>query len=244
VHDPRKRQTEAPPETGHTAEDGPRLDVVRQAYGWTFDKDGQLHGLISGDMGYEPAGMWLDHRTKVWADNERKREDEIDRLKAEVQRLTAERDAAREQFDTHVAWASEQEQQARAETWAVAVARLTEQVREWRAEAEAAGDRARAECALRREVEAERDASLATATEAAETVARLTAERDAERAHYQSTRWRLVDAARAQVWAEAIAVAQTVRYPDGMALSHSGESFNRGVDAVLAALRAAQERQG
>lgn len=38
------------------------------------------------------------------------------------------------------------------------VARLTEQVREWRAEAEAAGDRARAECALRREVEAERDA--------------------------------------------------------------------------------------
>lgn len=37
------------------------------------------------------------------------------------------------------------------------VARLTEQVREWRAEAEAAGDRARAEEALRREVEAERD---------------------------------------------------------------------------------------
>lgn len=92
------------------------------------------------------------------------------------------------------------------------VARLTEQVREWRAEAEAAGDRARAEAALRREVEAERDAALATATEAAETVARLTAERDAARLERDSVREQFdrhvewaseqEQAARAQVWAD------------------------------------------
>jgi len=131
------------------------------------------------------------------------------------------------------------------------VARLTEQVREWRAEAEAAGDRARAEAALRREVEAERNASLATAAEAAETVARLTAERDAARLERDSAReqfdrhveWASQQEreARAQVWAEAIRVVEAQREP----LAHG--DYERGRDhmhaQLLAALRAAQERQ-
>lgn len=205
------------------------------------------------------------------------------------------------------------------------VARLTEQVREWRAEAEAAGDRARAEAALRREVEAERDASLATATEAAETVARLTAlaylgdhhfpdltykarldevvgdlrkaeaERDdrirllmelkAERDTLDCTRreggdtrhcrldrkclrCRLEqaeaerDAARAQVWAEAVAVVEgdivnaepidvdpelVTNVHEGMITTQGGNSFPvssvRHIWKPAAALRAAQERQ-
>lgn len=76
--------------------------------------------------------------------------------------------------------------------------------------------------------EAERDAALATATEAAETVARLTAERDA---------------ARAQTWAEAIAVVERMpqaSLPD--TYSEDPDIISRS--EVLAALRAAQERQG
>lgn len=140
------------------------------------------------------------------------------------------------------------------------VARLTEQVREWRAEAEAAGDRARAEAALRREVEAERDAALATATEAAETVARLTAERDAARAQIRHCENCGGDYAvtglsstcgcevRAQVWAEAIAVVgqERERFTKGSDLStvYAQYSVRDSFDSVLAALRAAQERQG
>lgn len=137
------------------------------------------------------------------------------------------------------------------------VARLTEQVREWRTEAEAAGDRARAECALRREVEAERDASLATATEAAETVARLTAERDAARLERDSAREqfdRHVEWAsqqerevRAQAWAEAVAVVEQERerFTKGSDLStvYAQYSVRDSFDAVLAALHAKAQEQ-
>lgn len=137
------------------------------------------------------------------------------------------------------------------------VARLTEQVREWRTEAEAAGDRARTECALRREVEAERDASLATATEAAETVARLTAERDAARLERDSAREqfdRHVEWAsqqerevRAQAWAEAVAVVEQERerFTKGSDLStvYAQYSVRDSFDAVLAALHAKAQEQ-
>ena len=68
-------------------ETGPDLDVVKRAYGWTFDVDGQLCGLTAGDMGYEDARMWLDHRTKTWVDELSAFEDERIKIKAEITRL-------------------------------------------------------------------------------------------------------------------------------------------------------------
>jgi hypothetical protein len=43
-----------------TALDGVRIDVLTQAYGWSIDIDGELHGLVAGDMGYEPTGLRLE----------------------------------------------------------------------------------------------------------------------------------------------------------------------------------------
>lgn len=34
--------------------------VIDAAYDWTFDIYGELHGLVAGDMGYEPTGIKLD----------------------------------------------------------------------------------------------------------------------------------------------------------------------------------------
>jgi hypothetical protein len=33
--------------------------VLRRSYGFTLDDDGEVHGLVAGDMGYEPTGIKL-----------------------------------------------------------------------------------------------------------------------------------------------------------------------------------------
>lgn len=41
--------------------------VIDDAYGFTIDKDGEVNGLINGDMGYERTGIILDDVTKkIW----------------------------------------------------------------------------------------------------------------------------------------------------------------------------------
>lgn len=35
------------------------LAIASQAYGWTTAWDGELHGLVAGDMGYEGTGVNL-----------------------------------------------------------------------------------------------------------------------------------------------------------------------------------------
>ena len=35
-------------------------DVIDAAYDFTIFTNGELHGLIAGDMGYEPTGIKLD----------------------------------------------------------------------------------------------------------------------------------------------------------------------------------------
>lgn len=39
------------------------MDVIRKSYGFTIDCDGQILGLIAGDMGYEATGMFVDATT-------------------------------------------------------------------------------------------------------------------------------------------------------------------------------------
>lgn len=42
-------------------------DIIKAAYGWTIDIHGELHGLVAGDMGYEPTGIKLDGVTlEIW----------------------------------------------------------------------------------------------------------------------------------------------------------------------------------
>lgn len=42
-------------------------DVLVDAYGWTIDIDGELHGLVAGDMGYEGTGIKLNETdTAIW----------------------------------------------------------------------------------------------------------------------------------------------------------------------------------
>lgn len=38
---------------------GINFDVLRRSYGFTLDDDGEVHGLVAGDMGYEPTGIKL-----------------------------------------------------------------------------------------------------------------------------------------------------------------------------------------
>jgi hypothetical protein len=40
--------------------------IVAHAYGWTIADDGELHGLVAGDHGYEPSGLRLDSWTQEW----------------------------------------------------------------------------------------------------------------------------------------------------------------------------------
>lgn len=43
------------------------LGVLYLSYDWTLDAEGQLMGLIAGDMGYEATGLRLDEDTiKIW----------------------------------------------------------------------------------------------------------------------------------------------------------------------------------
>ena len=40
------------------------LDVIRKSYGFTIDINGQMCGLVAGDMGYEDTGMFVDDACK------------------------------------------------------------------------------------------------------------------------------------------------------------------------------------
>ncbi|HUH58158.1 MAG TPA: hypothetical protein VL020_06565 [Pseudomonadales bacterium] len=43
------------------------FDVIKNSYGWTIAVDGELHGLVAGDMGYEPTGIKLDADSlEIW----------------------------------------------------------------------------------------------------------------------------------------------------------------------------------
>lgn len=43
------------------------FDVLDASYGFTICTDGELHGLIAGDMGYEPTGIKLDCESlEIW----------------------------------------------------------------------------------------------------------------------------------------------------------------------------------
>jgi hypothetical protein len=37
--------------------------VIATAYGWTYDVDGEVHGLTAGDQGYEASGIKFDPPT-------------------------------------------------------------------------------------------------------------------------------------------------------------------------------------
>jgi hypothetical protein len=57
---------------------GLKIDVLLRSYGFTIDVDGQLCGLVAGDMGYEDTGIFVDdyckkaingeYTTKEWLD--------------------------------------------------------------------------------------------------------------------------------------------------------------------------------
>lgn len=70
THDPEH------PTTDHT-ENTISLDVIRRSYGWTLDNDGQVCGLVSGNMGYEDTGIFIpvDHITAWLTADHQKIED-------------------------------------------------------------------------------------------------------------------------------------------------------------------------
>ena len=42
-------------------------DVIDKSYGFTIDADGEVHGLVDGDMGYEPTGIKIGGDTlEIW----------------------------------------------------------------------------------------------------------------------------------------------------------------------------------
>lgn len=42
-------------------------DVIERSYGFTIDIHGEIHGLVNGDMGYEPTGIKIDGDTlEIW----------------------------------------------------------------------------------------------------------------------------------------------------------------------------------
>lgn len=58
------------------------MGTVARAYGWTLDKDGQVHGLVAGDQCFEATGIVLDEA-------------------AELKRMYALMDDIREQYERH-----------------------------------------------------------------------------------------------------------------------------------------------
>ena len=43
------------------------IGVINRSYGWTIATNGELHGLVAGDMGYEPTGIVLDADSlEIW----------------------------------------------------------------------------------------------------------------------------------------------------------------------------------
>jgi len=45
-------------------ESGLKLDVLLRSYDFTIDVDGQVCGLVAGDMGYEDTGIFIDDSCK------------------------------------------------------------------------------------------------------------------------------------------------------------------------------------
>jgi hypothetical protein len=46
---------------------GINADVIADAYDWAIDVDGELHGLVAGDMGFEKTGIKLNEDDiKIW----------------------------------------------------------------------------------------------------------------------------------------------------------------------------------
>jgi hypothetical protein len=39
------------------------MDVIQRAYAWTLSAEGEVYGLVAGDMGYEPTGIVVDADT-------------------------------------------------------------------------------------------------------------------------------------------------------------------------------------
>ena len=45
-----------------------KLDVIKQAYGWTISNDGEVLALVAGDEGYERTGIKIHiQHLKLWA---------------------------------------------------------------------------------------------------------------------------------------------------------------------------------
>lgn len=63
-------------------EKGINVSVLAAAYGWTFDVNGEISGLIAGDQCYEPTGIVVEDVKKIWDEHERMEKDlsEIARL--------------------------------------------------------------------------------------------------------------------------------------------------------------------
>lgn len=44
------------------------IDVINSAYGWTIGNDGEVWGLVAGDMGYEKTGIKIPiEDLEAWA---------------------------------------------------------------------------------------------------------------------------------------------------------------------------------
>lgn len=61
---------------------GINVSVLAGAYGWTFDVNGEISGLVAGDQCYEPTGIVVEDVKKIWDEHERMEKDlsEIARL--------------------------------------------------------------------------------------------------------------------------------------------------------------------
>lgn len=62
----------------------PNLEVIKQAYGFTIADNGEIHGLVAGDMGYEPTNIMIPlEDLQAWA-LYNYRDAEIERLREEL----------------------------------------------------------------------------------------------------------------------------------------------------------------
>lgn len=42
-------------------------DVIKSAYDFTLSADGELYGLVAGDHGFEPTGIFISEETlEIW----------------------------------------------------------------------------------------------------------------------------------------------------------------------------------
>lgn len=79
--------------------DGKDPQVIADAYGWTVAEDHTLHGLVAGDMGYEPSGLSLDHYAKEWLKRLEGSEERAEKAEQQLTEALAERDRLREYID-------------------------------------------------------------------------------------------------------------------------------------------------